>query len=89
MSLNIERLADAGERTVRGMDKDDLFALKLCLLSTGVLGGLTIKGSFARRLAGTACTFLSAGLAIPLTVRYLDELNAPARQAESLSDGLE
>lgn len=86
MSSNIERLSDVEQRAVRDMDKDDLLALKLCLLSTGVLGGLSLKGSFARRLAGAACTFLSAGLAIPLTVRYMDELNSPVG-VEPMADG--
>jgi len=74
MEINVEKMTDTAQHTVQNMDKEDLFALKLCLLSTGVLGGLALKGKFARRLAGTACAFLSAGLAVPLVTRYLDEL---------------
>jgi len=74
MEIDVEKLTDAGARTVQKMDKDDLLALKLCLISTGVLGGLALRGKFARRLAGTACAFLSAGLAMPLVCKYMDEL---------------
>lgn len=74
MEINVEKLTDTAQHTVQNMDKDDLLALKLCLLSTGILGGLALKGKFARRLAGTACAFLSAGLALPLVTKYLDEL---------------
>lgn len=86
----VERLADAGMRQVRNMDLDDVRALKLCLLSTGALVGLSVKGSFSRRLLGLACGVLSAGLAIPLTAQFLEELDrerpaAPA--AEEAPEG--
>ena len=87
MAATPEQLAEAGKRTIRKMDRDDLMALKLCLLSTGALAGLSLKGHFARRLAGTACAFLSAGLAVPLTVQYLEELDRVSGEVESLADG--
>lgn len=69
-----ETLSDAGTRYIRHMELDDMAALKICLLSTGTLLGLSCKGKFTRRLAGLTCSFLAAGLAIPLTSRFLDEL---------------
>jgi len=79
MSVDIERLAEAGKRQIRKMDLDDIAAMKVCLLAAGTLTGLALKGSFARRLAGTACCILTAGLAVPLACQYLDELkDAPA-----------
>lgn len=76
MSVDIERLADAGMKCVHKMDREDMLALKLCLLSTGALAGLSFRGRAARRIAALGCTLLSAGLALPLTVRFLDELEA-------------
>lgn len=76
MSVDIERLADAGMRCVHKMDWEDMRALKLCMLSTGALVGLSLHGRTARRIAALGCTLLSAGLALPLTVRFLDELEA-------------
>jgi len=86
MSHSFESLTSAGVRTVQNMDKEDLLALKLCVLSTGVLGGLAIKGSLARRLAATACTFLTAGLAIPIATQYMDELGARPIVVEQMAD---
>lgn len=40
----------------------------------------------ARRLVGVTCSFLSAGLAIPLVSQYLDELHAAGSAAESLRE---
>lgn len=75
MKINVEKLADAEQRYVRGMDNEDMTALKLCLLSAGALAGLSVKGRFARRLLGLGCTILCAGLAIPLAGEYLEELS--------------
>ena len=74
MEINMEKWVDAGMRTVGKMDAEDMLALKLCLLSTGTLMGLSVKNKILRRLTGVACTVLSAGLAAPLAVRYLEEL---------------
>ena len=76
MSGDFERLTDAGMRCVHKMDREDMLALKLCLLSTGALAGLSLHGKAARRIAALGCTLLSAGLALPLTVRFMDELAA-------------
>lgn len=73
-TLSPEALADAARRSVRHMELDDMAALKVCLLSTGALLGLSCKGTLTRRLMGLTCSFLAAGLAIPLTNRFLDEL---------------
>ena len=90
--LSPEALADAVKRNVRHMELDDLAAMKVCLLSTGALLGLSCKGRLSRRLMGLTCSFLAAGLAIPLTNRFLDELKpgapvfeAPAEQGGPLS----
>ena len=78
MAVNVEKLADAGKRYIKKMDLEDMAALKICLLSTGALAGLSLKSRMARRLVGVdhAASFLSAGLAIPLVSQYLDELHA-------------
>lgn len=73
MEINVERLTDAGESYLRHMELDDMAALKICLLSTGALLGLGVKGKFARRLTGLTCAFLAAGLAVPLVSKFLDE----------------
>ncbi len=86
MSHSFESLTDAGQRTVQSMDKEDLLALKLCVLSTGVLGGLALKGTLARRLAATACTFLTAGLALPIAALYMDELGSTPVTVEPMAD---
>ena len=62
--LSPEALADAAKRNVRHMELDDLAAMKVCLLSTGALLGLSCKGRLSRRLMGLTCSFLAAGLAI-------------------------
>lgn len=74
MELNVEKLVDAEMRTVGKMDAEDMAAMKICLLSAGALAGLSVKNKFLRRLTGLACTVLAAGLAVPLTSRYLEEL---------------
>ena len=50
------------------------------------LAGLSFKSRVARRLVGVTCSFLSAGLAIPLVSQYLDELHAAGSAAESLRE---
>ena len=50
--LSPEALADAAKRDIRHMELDDLAAMKVCLLSTGVLLGLSCKGRLSRRLMG-------------------------------------
>ena len=85
MKLDIERLTAAAKRQMGKMDLEDMTALKLCLLSTGTLVGLSLKDSFSRRLAGTACSFLAAGLAIPLVSQFLDELELEQARPEPLS----
>ena len=82
MEINVERLTDAGESYLRHMELDDMAALKICLLSTGALLGLGVKGKFARRLTGLTCAFLAAGLAVPLVSKFLDELEPGAPMAE-------
>ena len=59
--LSPEALADAAKRNVRHMELDDLAAMKVCLLSTGALLGLSCKGRLSRRLMGLTCSFLAAG----------------------------
>ena len=86
MAVNVEKLADAGKRYIKKMDLEDMAALKICLLSTGALAGLSLKSRMARRLVGVICSFLSAGLAIPLVSQYLDELHADGSAAESLRE---
>ncbi len=81
-NLKIETLTDAGMRQIKKMDFEDVAALKLCLLSTGALFGLSLKNPFARRLAGLGCSVLAAGLAIPLVSQFLDELSPEAGQPE-------
>ena len=49
--LSPEALADAAKRDIRHMELDDLAAMKVCLLSTGVLLGLSCKGRLSRRLS--------------------------------------
>ena len=44
MSVDFERLTDAGMRCVHKMDREDMLALKLCLLSTGALAGKAASG---------------------------------------------
>ena len=81
--LSPEALADAAKRNIRHMELDDLAAMKVCLLSTGALLGLSCKGRLSRRLMGLTCSFLAAGLAIPLTNRFLDELKPGAHVFEA------
>ena len=71
------------------MDLEDMAALKVCLLSTGALVGLSLKSRVARRLAGVACSFLAAGLAVPLVSQYLDELHGSEPTPESLHEETE
>ena len=66
MEINVERLENSP------FELSDAAAMKLCLLSTGALLGLSVKSKFARRVAGLGCTILAAGLAIPLAEKYLD-----------------
>lgn len=89
MTVNVEKLADAGKRYVKKMDLEDMAALKVCLLSTGALVGLSLKSRVARRLAGVACSFLAAGLAVPLVSQYLDELHGSGPTPESLHEETE
>lgn len=84
MTVDVEKLADAGRRYLKKMDLGDLAALKFCLLSTGTLMGLSLQGKAARRLAGVVCSFLTVGLAVPLASRYLDELRGSGPIPESL-----
>lgn len=86
MTVDVEKLADAGKRYIKKMDLEDMAALKICLLSTGALAGLSLKSRVARRLAGVACTFLSAGLAVPLVSQYLDELHHSSPTPEPLHE---
>ena len=65
MEINVERLENGR------LELSDDTVAKLCLLSTGALLGLSVKGRFTRRLAGLGCTILAAGLAIPLASKYL------------------
>ena len=73
-----------------GMKKRMLTAaLALCclaVLATGTLAGLSLKGRFARRLAAVGCSFLAAGLAVPLVTQYLDELDQTPSAPESLNE---
>ena len=88
MSIDLEQLTDAGRRYIKKMDLEDMAALKICLLATGTLAGLSLKSRFARRLAGVSCSFLAAGLAVPLVSQFLDELDrtpAPAAGRGGLS----
>jgi len=86
MTIDLERLTTAGLHQLHKMDLDDAAALKLCLLSTGALAGLAIKGSLARRLAGLGCTLLAAGLSVPLVVQYLEELDKTSVVPEPLEE---
>lgn len=78
MEINMEKLADAAMRTVGKMDVEDVAAMKICLLSTGALAGLSVRNKFLRRLTGLTCGVLAVGLAVPLTARYLEELRDTA-----------
>ena len=82
----LEQLSEAEQRAINGLDREDFLAWKLCLLSTGALVGLSLKGSFVRRLAGLACACLSAGLAIPLAARYAEVRSQEEAPAERLQD---
>lgn len=80
MAVKIEYLPQSGSK----MDREDIHAAKLCLLSTGALMGLAVKGHFPRRLATVACSALTAGLAIPLAVKQLEQ-----REKDLLAEPLE
>ena len=80
MDLDVKKLAEAGKRSVHKMDLEDLTAMKLCLLSTGALVGLSMTGKLARRLTGLAATVMAAGLAVPLAVKVMDEMEAMDRE---------
>ncbi|MDD5938290.1 MAG: hypothetical protein PUC36_04700 [Clostridiales bacterium] len=86
MAVDVEQLTQAGQRYIKKMDLEDMAALKLCLLATGTLAGLSLKGRFARRLAAVGCSFLAAGLAVPLVTQYLDELDQTPSAPESLNE---
>lgn len=88
--MDMEQVLDAGKRYIRKMDLEDMAALKICLLATGTLAGLSLKSRFARRLAGVSCSFLAAGLAVPLVSQFLDELESTPVVPEPLEeDGAE
>ena len=74
MEINVEKLIDTGMRYKNNMDAEDMAALKLCLLSTGALMGLSVRNPILRRVSQLACTVLAAGLAVPLVSQYLDQL---------------
>lgn len=76
MAVDLEHLINTSVKCVHKMDWEDLLAWKLCMLSTGALVGLSLRSRAARRITALGCTLLSAGLALPLTVRFLDELEA-------------
>ncbi|BDF69014.1 hypothetical protein AAEU42_11415 [Pseudoflavonifractor phocaeensis] len=86
MSIDLEQLTDAGRRYIKKMDLEDMAALKICLLATGTLAGLSLKSRFARRLAGVSCSFLAAGLAVPLVSQFLDELDRTPAPPEPLDE---
>lgn len=80
MTLDVKKLAEAGKRSIRKMDSEDLAALKLCLLSTGALVGLSVTGKFARRVTGLAASAMAAGFAVPLATRVMEEMAAMDRE---------
>ena len=80
MTLDVKKLAEAGKRSIRKMDSEDLAALKLCLLSTGALVGLSVTGKFARRVTGLAASVMAAGFAVPLASRVMEEMEAIDRE---------
>jgi len=84
MAADTERLSQEEEARMRQMDTEDRTAMRLCLLSAGALAGLAIQGSVARRLAVLGCTFLTAGLAIPLVKEYLDTREQDGAAGEPL-----
>ena len=71
----LEHILSAGKRYIKKMDLEDMAALKICLLATGTLAGLSVTGKAARRTVGTLCGLLAAGLAIPLVASYMEELD--------------
>ena len=74
MEFDFGTLTDAGLRQLKKMELEEVAALKLCLLSTGALMGLSLKRPLVRRLAGLGCTLLAVGTALPLIYQYLTEL---------------
>ena len=64
----------------QSMDKEDMTALKCCLLSLGALMGLGVSSKY-KKPAGFVAGALLAGLAIPLASR-MKELRSENKEAE-------
>lgn len=86
MSYHVEQMPDGRKHYEIEADLEDQTAMKVCLLSVGALAGMALKGTFLRRIAGVACTILAVGLAIPLTVQYLEEHNLKEEENDESVD---
>lgn len=63
----------AGRLMLKDMDLEDVAALKLCLLSLGVLGGIAVPLK-ARKPAALIASMLFVGTYIPLMTKFLGSL---------------
>lgn len=59
----------AGRLMLKDMDLEDMAALKVCLLSLGVLGGIAIPGK-GRKPAVLLSSFLFVGTWVPLMTKF-------------------
>ena len=63
----------AGRLMLKDMDLEDMAALKFCLLSLGVLGGISIPAK-GRKPAALLASFLFVGTYLPLMTKFLGSL---------------
>ena len=71
----MDRIFDAGRRYMKKMDLEDMAALKICLLCTGALLGLSVGSRKAARTLGVLTGLTAVGLGIPLVAGFMDEVN--------------
>ena len=72
----LKELMYAGKSYVRNMDMEDIAALKLCLVSFGVLAGIAVPRR-ARQAAACLAGIALVGTAVPLVSSFAASLLHP------------
>lgn len=67
----LKKWCDAGRLMMKDMDLEDMAALKICLLSMGVLGGIALPLKW-KKPAAFFGSMLFVGTYVPLMTRFLE-----------------